>query len=96
MFSLAVRLELCENLIHSPRPLRVCTGAVLRKSGVHHFVRLHVGDSKHEAIGTVLGSIRADSVKNRGGSLTMQNDTVAEHAWRFLGGVELSMRYRGV
>jgi hypothetical protein len=58
-------------------------------------VRLHVGDSHHEAIGTVLGSIRADLVKNRGGSLTMRNDTVAESAWRFLGGVELSRKAKG-
>jgi hypothetical protein len=58
-------------------------------------VRLHVGDSNHEAIGTVLVSIRVDSVKNRGGSLTMQNDTVAESACRSLGGVEPSTTAEG-
>jgi hypothetical protein len=79
-----VRLKLCENLIHSPRRLRVRTRAFLRKSGVHHLVRLHVGDSSHEAIDTVLVSIRVDSVKNRDESLTMQNDTVTESTcWSF-------------
>jgi hypothetical protein len=93
--SCGVRLKLGENLIQSPRPLRVRTGAVLCKSGVHHLVRLHVGDSNHEAIGTVLVSIRVDSVKNRGGSLTMQNDTVAESACRSLRGIELSTTAEG-
>jgi hypothetical protein len=76
--SCGVRLKLCEKWIHSSQPLRVQTRALLRKSGVHHLVRLHVGDSNHEVINTVLVSIRVDSVENRGGSLTMQKDTVAE------------------
>jgi hypothetical protein len=58
-------------------------------------MRLHVGHSHHEAIGTVLVSIRVDSTKNRGGSLTMENDTVAESACRALGGVELSRKAEG-
>lgn len=45
-------------------------------------MRLHVGHSHHEAIGTGLVSIRVDSTKNRGGSLTMENDTVAESVCR--------------
>jgi len=58
-------------------------------------VRLHVVDSNHEAISTVLVSIRVDPVKNRGGSLTMQNDTVVESACQSLGGVELSRKAEG-
>ena len=49
----------------------------------------------HETIGTVLVSIRVDSVKNRGGSLPMQNDTVAESACWSLGGVKLSRKVEG-